>query len=1113
MLSCKRKAAAALVTALVMLLGLIPGGVLPALSESSATYTSNVLLTFSDSAITAQGTAGGYEIDGTTLTITSSGVFGITGSCSEGNIVVGKSVTGVVLLLQDLTLSAASTAPVVCKSCSGVTLFAMGTVNLTNNETDETLDSYEGAAIKVKSGASLTVEGSGTLNITNAVKNGIKGGSCATVTVNMNSSGSALYVDAANNGIASDGTVVINAGNIHVTAGNEGIKSEPEDTDTDSAGTIRITGGTIEIDAGSDGIQAANGMTISGGTFTVTSDSDCIHSKGDMTISGGYFDLTAVGANSTSSKGIKASVSDDETEDSTITLTITGGSFTIDTADDAVHCDGYIVITAGVFDITTGDDGVHADTSLTLGSSGGKDRDPCIVINSSYEGLESGSLYFYSGKYNVNASDDGINAAGGSSSGSDAGGGDHFNPGGGPGGWGGSSSSSGDYSLNIYGGHIRVNCSGDGLDSNGPLTVTDGDVEVWSQSSGDNEPLDCDGTLTVSGGTVLAAGCAGMGQASPGSGSQSYKNFSSSVSSGKVISIMSGSTLIYNVTAPKAVSYVFFSSPSVTSSSTLSSSSGSVDCTAGSSFSHSWSGTTCTVCGATETQSAIANGASTVYKTAEIALGETGEFTAAFDADNAVINVFYTADAAEPDETNVAAAYPRTDGEIDNTGSGSIRFQVVPDDGYTVSLVEVTGTYTDLLGWDDTGIKNVYEITDVSSDLTVTVTMLADTETGYTAVFTDGDEASAGLYTVTAYYTHNYAQEDEATYVSGVTSAAATNEVTGGIDLSGSGQVNFKVEPAEGYTAAVSAEGSFKNLKTPADTGTENVYRLTKVTGDVTVTVTVTEGEDEGYPVTFAHDNASISLYYTQSYAAADETDADTAVSRDSDSGDPDSSGNGQVNFTVVPDDGWMLYGIEVSGTYKNLKDISDDAGIADTYRITKVQSELTVTVTMIPDDTMDLPLYVGQTVTLPGTSSAAVSSVSAQDSTVITVSGTAVTAAGSGETLLTLTLSDGSTLYRTVQVYDGVTVFTLPSAITTVEDEAFSGNESMTFASLGSSVAEVGANAFNASSLLQVAVASGDTVFDADSFGDACPLLLCSQGSSAETFAVEYGFPYAYID
>ena len=108
---------------------------------------------------------------------------------------------------------------------------------------------------------------------------------------------------------------------------------------------------------------------------------------------------------------------------------------------------------------------------------------------------------------------------------------------------------------------------------------------------------------------------------------------------------------------------------------------------------------------------------------------------------------------------------------------------------------------------------------------------------------------------------------------------------------------------------------------------------------------------DEGFTVTFAGDSgvSSIIVYETQDYtgASASVSAVGTTVSRDSASGDPDSTGNGQVNFTIVPADGYTIADITITGSYKNLKGPAD-TGKANTYRVTKVGSNLTITVTTV---------------------------------------------------------------------------------------------------------------------------------------------------------------------
>ena len=80
--------------------------------------------------------------------------------------------------------------------------------------------------------------------------------------------------------------------------------------------------------------------------------------------------------------------------------------------------------------------------------------------------------------------------------------------------------------------------------------------------------------------------------------------------------------------------------------------------------------------------------------------------------------------------------------------------------------------------------------------------------------------------------------------------ALARDGSTGQVELSGAGQVNFILHVEEGYSLeSLTAEPAeaFKNLKGPDEIGTENAYRITKISGTVTCTITVTAeggGED-----------------------------------------------------------------------------------------------------------------------------------------------------------------------------------------------------------------------------------------------------------------------------
>ena len=68
---------------------------------------------------------------------------------------------------------------------------------------------------------------------------------------------------------------------------------------------------------------------------------------------------------------------------------------------------------------------------------------------------------------------------------------------------------------------VTILADGDGIDSNGNVTVKSGSLYV-AQTSADNAAIDYDGTGIISGGTVWAIGNQGMAQAFTTGSSQSY---------------------------------------------------------------------------------------------------------------------------------------------------------------------------------------------------------------------------------------------------------------------------------------------------------------------------------------------------------------------------------------------------------------------------------------------------------------------------------------------------------------------------------------------------------------------------------------------------------------
>lgn len=454
-----------------LLASALAAGMLPASAcAASTSYTTSnaTLIRFTDSAAKASGKYTGYEIDGTDVSITAAGTYVFSGDCDNGSITVKKGVTGVTIVLNGLTLTNDDSAAITLNKTAEASLIAAA--GTTNTVADTEGSSDENAAVKVKSGAALAIGGTGTLTVDGNAKNGIKGAADAVITV----AEVKLNINAADDGLSCDDELNITGGTLHITAGGDAVKASPdtgdtENPDTTSLGNVTITGGTLTLNATEDGIQADGDLTISGGTF-------------DVTANGGH--TTTLTDDSASCKGFKAGSA----------LSVTGGTLTVDSADDALHAGTDVTISGGTLTLATGDDGVHADNDLVIGTKGASSTStPRINITASYEGLEGTTVTVYSGDIDVAASDDGVNAANSTLG-----------------------ERSDKYVISIAGGDLYIDAGSDGLDSNNDINITGGKVEVYGADAMMDAAIDYDGTFTLSGGTLFGAGM------EPSAGTQAY---------------------------------------------------------------------------------------------------------------------------------------------------------------------------------------------------------------------------------------------------------------------------------------------------------------------------------------------------------------------------------------------------------------------------------------------------------------------------------------------------------------------------------------------------------------------------------------------------------------
>lgn len=483
----------------------------------------------------------GASVSGKTLTITRGGAYQLSGSMEDGQIVVnagGKD--SVTLVLNEVTLSHASSPVIYVENAGRTTLrLADGTENTLSSGTEISLTAVDSEDNDTAGGAvyardDLLITGSGTLTVFGYLNNGIHSTDCLTI-----DSGT-LRVTARNNALKGKDAVIISGGSCTLNAGNDGIKSD--DATGEGYGIITISGGDFQITSEGDAIQAETKLEISGGDFTILtgggSETAAPHSDGGWSSWAGWgqpdsnWDLTD--ENEPSTKGLKSGG----------TLQISGGTFSLNCRDDALHSNGVMVISGGDFTIASGDDGIHSDTELSF-------LNGRLLITGAYEGIEANQLLIEGGEITLTAMDDGLNAFGGR------------------GGWGGSAKRTEETPvIRITGGFIRVNANGDGLDSNGDVFVEGGTILIDGPSDRWNGAIDFGrengGICEISGGTILALGSSGMAESFDSSSTQcSFRhNFSESFREGDRIAVTAADgTVLLEHTVVKSGNSVVFSCP------------------------------------------------------------------------------------------------------------------------------------------------------------------------------------------------------------------------------------------------------------------------------------------------------------------------------------------------------------------------------------------------------------------------------------------------------------------------------------------------------------------------------------------------------------------------
>lgn len=467
-------------------------------------YTDYEIIELNTDSITYTG-SNGY-VDGSTITITKAGVYKLSGSLSDGMVIVNTSQEeDVVLILDNVNIHNEDGPAISVLQADKVILNLMeGSINTLSDGSTYTLSTGEDEPnATIYSKDDLTINGLGTLNIESNYNHGIY------TKDDLKLISGTINVVSVNDGIKGKNYIAIKDVNLSIVSNGDGLQSN--NSEDSSKGYILIEGGKIVVESGLDGIQAETELVITDGVLTITS--------------GLLADSTESG------KSLKASAS----------LEIDGGTLNLNSeSDDAIHSNNSVLINGGNITISAYDDAIHSDDLLQIDKG-------IITITQSYEGLEGNTIVINGGDINLVASDDGVNTAGGNDgSGTQNGRNDMF--------------ASDGSTLTINGGNILVNANGDGLDSNGSITQNGGTVIVFGPTNSGNGALDYNASYTLNSGTLLAVGSNGMAQNVSESSIYSFLIGTDTVQANAWVSIVQDDQPLISFNSPKAFQTIVYAS-------------------------------------------------------------------------------------------------------------------------------------------------------------------------------------------------------------------------------------------------------------------------------------------------------------------------------------------------------------------------------------------------------------------------------------------------------------------------------------------------------------------------------------------------------------------------